>query len=339
MRAPPSFPTRIRVDLPNWLGDQMMAMPAVQRLVEANRGGATTLHTRPSMSRFLAGLFPATEVVASPRKASPLASARVVCGGSGRFEIGVTLRNSARAKILVSLGARWTVGSIGEGARVLLSAPRVIDRTRHQVFDAEPILDTLALPRVDLGWRPRLPIEMAAVGEAVLARVDLQGGPVIGLAPTTARGEAKRWPAKYFGELARRLIDRGLHPLVVVGPGEEATAVDLASAAGQNLPVAGPALDVAGLAGLIARLGVLVGNDSGPMHVATCFGTPVVAIFGPSDPRRTAPLGERDVILERAVPCAPCTGPGCLPGHHECMRNITVDEVEAAVLASLRSSG
>jgi heptosyltransferase-2 len=327
------------VDLPNWVGDQMMAMPAVQRLVEANRGGETVLHTRPSMSRFLAGLFPATTVVASPLKASPLTSVRAVCAEGGRLEVGVTLRNSARAKILVRLGARWTVGSTGEGARALLSAPRAVDRTRHQVFDHDSILDALGLPGVNLEWRPRLPNEMAAVGDAVLAGLELGSGPVVGLAPTTARGNAKRWPADRFGELARRLIGRGLRPLVVVGPGEEAIAAELASTAGHDLPVAGPGLDVAGLAGLIARLGVLVGNDSGPMHLATSVGTPAVAIFGPSDPNRTAPLGRRDVVLHRALACAPCADPGCRLGHHECMRSISVDDVEAVVLASLRSTG
>jgi heptosyltransferase-2 len=327
------------VDLPNWVGDQVMAIPAVQRLVEANRDGETVLHTRPSMRKFLAGLFPTTIVVASPLKASPFTSVRAACAEGGRFEVGVTLRNSARAKILVRLGARWTAGSNGEGAGVLLSAPRAVDRSRHQVFDPDSILDALGLPGINLEWRPRLPNDMAAIGDIVLAGLELGRGPVVGLAPTTARGNAKRWPADRFGELARRLIGRGLQPLVVVGPGEEEISGELASTAGHGLPVAGPGLDVAGLAGLIACLGVLVGNDSGPMHLATCFGTPTVAIFGPSDPRRTAPIGKRDVVLHRAEACAPCTDPSCRLGHHECMQSISVDEVEAVVLESLRSTG
>ena len=86
------------VDLPNWVGDQMMAMPALNRLVEGNRGGETVLHTRPPMVRFLSAVFPQTRVIASPRKTSPFFSAREVNEGGRRFEIGITLRNSAQGQ-------------------------------------------------------------------------------------------------------------------------------------------------------------------------------------------------------------------------------------------------
>jgi lipopolysaccharide heptosyltransferase II len=326
------------VDLPNWVGDQMMAMPAVQRLVEGNRGGETVLHTRPPMARFLASVFPEASVAASPRKSSPFVSARLARRKVGRFEIAVTLRNAARAKILVRLCSRWSAGSRGEGALVLLSARRAVDRNRHQVHDADPILAALGLPAANPAWRPTLPAVLEDEGEAILrtANVDLKRA--IGLAPTTARGQTKRWPAERFGELAVRLVARGHDVVVVIGPGEKAVADQLCAAVGSELPVVGSDTDVAGLAAVTARLRALVCNDSGPMQVAACCGTPVVAIFGPSEVSRTGPRGARHRVISRSLECSPCTAPECPLDHHNCMGGVSVDEIEAATLDLLEKS-
>jgi heptosyltransferase-2 len=325
------------VDLPNWVGDQMMAMPAVQRLVKSNPGGQTVLHTRPPMVRFLTAVFPEARVVASPRKASPFSSARMARDMGGPFEIGITLRNAARAKIFIRLSARWSAGSRGEGALVLLSTTSGIDRSRHQVHDADPILAALGLAAANPVWRPTLPAVLKDEGEAVLrtAGVDLERA--IGLAPATARGETKRWPAQKFGELAIRLRSRGHEPVVVIGPGEEAVAEEVCTAAGGELAVVGADIDVAGLAAVTARMPVLVCNDSGPMQVAACLGIPVVAIFGTSAPSRTGPLGAHHRVLSLSLGCSPCTAPQCPLDHHDCMRGISVDKVEAAIIDLLET--
>jgi ADP-heptose:LPS heptosyltransferase len=308
------------VDLPNWVGDQMMAMPALSRLVEGNRGGETVLHTRPSMVRFLSAVFPQTKVISSPRKASPFSSAQKVRDGGQRFEIGITLRNSARGKILIRLSARWCTGSKGEGALVLLSAPCEVDRSRHQVHDADSVLAVLGLEAANPSWRPDLPAGVRDEGEAALRSIGIDQERAIGLAPSTARGDTKRWPARRFGELAARLRARGCEPVIVIGPGEEAVALELCRAAQYELPVVGTDMDIAGLAATMTGLRVLVGNDSGPMQLAACLGTPVVAIFGPTDPGRTAPRG-----FGRCIVSPP-------PGRDDCMRGISVDEVEAATV-------
>ena len=312
------------VDLPNWVGDQMMAMPALNRLVEGNRGGEIVLHTRPSMVRFLSAAFSQTRVVASPRKASPFSSALKVRGGGRRFDIGITLRNAARGKILIRLGSRWCAGSRGEGAQLLLSASCGIDRSRHQVHDADSLLAVLGLEAADASWRPDLPAGIEAEGEAALRNIGVDRERAIGLAPSTARGDAKRWPARRYGELAARLRSRGYDPVVVIGPGEDAVADELSRAARHELPVVGRNTDVAGLAAVATGLRLLVGNDSGPMQLAACVGTPVVALFGPTDPGRTTPLGSGHCVVSPP--------PGC----DDRMRGISVDEVEAATVDLVR---
>jgi heptosyltransferase-2 len=308
------------VDLPNWVGDQMMTMPAVHRLVQGNLGGTTLLHTRPNMLRFLSAVFPDARVVSSPHKASPFSSAKRLRENGQRFEIAVTLRNSARAKILVRLAADWCAGSRGEGARVLLSAPCRVDRSRHQIHDADSILAALGLETADPSWHPGLPADLEGVGESMMNEAGVNRRNAVGLAPSTARGAAKRWPGRCYGELAGRLRARGYEPVVVVGPGEDEIAEELSVAAGVDLPVLGTQIDVAGLAAVIAGLRVLVANDSGPMHLAACLGVPVVAVFGPTDPRRTAP-----VASEHRVVSPP-------PGLGADMRSVSVDQVEATAL-------
>ena len=308
------------VDLPNWVGDQMMAMPALNRLVEGNCGGETVLHTRPPMVRFLAATFPQTRVMASPRKVSPFLSAQELRQCGRRFEIGITLRNAARGKILIRLSARWCAGSKGEGAEILLSAPFEVDRGRHQVHDADSVLAMLGLEAADPSWCPELPRGLRAEGEAALRRLGIDGRRAIGLAPSTARGETKRWPARYFGELATRLREQGREPVIVIGPGEEVVAEELCRAAQYELPVVGTDMDIAGLSATVAGLRLLVGNDSGPMQLAVSIGTPVVAIFGPTDRGRTAPHRSRHRVISPATSC------------DDCMGTIPVDEVEAAII-------
>lgn len=308
------------VDLPNWVGDQMMAMPALSRLVEGNCGGETVLHTRPEMVRFLSTVIPQARVVASPHKSSPLVSVRRIRQGGPRVEIGITLRNSARGKILVRLCALWCAGSRGEGARVLLSSSCGIDRDRHQVQDVDAVLAVLGLEAADPFWRLELPRSVMDEGEAALRETGIDCQRAIGIAPSTARGEDKRWPVRYFGELAVRLHARGLEPVIVIGPGERAVAEELCRSVQFELPVVGENLDIAGLAGTLAGFQMLVGNDSGPMQLAARLGTPAVAMFGPTNPSRTAPHGFRNRVV------SPSTG------RKDRMCDISVDEVEAAII-------
>ena len=245
------LPTTLLVDLPNWVGDQMMALPALQRLVEGNRGGLTVLHTRPNMTRFLAAVFSQAVVVSSPHKRSPFSAARAVIAAHRRFEVGVTFRNAARGKLLIRLAARRCIGSRGEGALLMMTTSYAADRTRHQVHDADGILDAVGLDPADPSWIPDLPPVLANEGVRIFEQLDLDRQQTIALAPTSARGTSKRWPAGRFAELAKVLRQSSLEPLLVVGPGEEAVARSVCEEAGFNLPMVGCNLDVAGLAAVV----------------------------------------------------------------------------------------
>ncbi|MFN2385369.1 MAG: glycosyltransferase family 9 protein, partial [Thermoanaerobaculia bacterium] len=164
---------------------------------------------------------------------------------------------------------------------------------------------------------------LAAAGVEPAAR------PVI-LAPGAAWSWTKRWPPETFGGLARGLLSEGSAVVIVIGPGEEELARRVNEAAGVPLPVLGAALDPLELAALLSLGSVVVGNDSGPLHLAAAAGAPVVALFGPTDPGRTAPLGSTGRVLDRYVFCSPCFLKEC-PYGHECLRGISAEDALRAL--------
>jgi len=144
--------------------------------------------------------------------------------------------------------------------------------------------------------------------EALLHAVNPGGSPVVVLSPGTSRRQRrKRWPPENFGRLASLLAaSSGALPLVVFGPGEEALARSIVTASGKRATLA-PPTSLRLLASILRRAALFVGADTGPMHLAWSVGCPVLALFGPTDPRLNAPLGPGHVILKTASSMAGIT--------------------------------
>ena len=107
--------------------------------------------------------------------------------------------------------------------------------------------------------------------------------------------EAKQWPAERYGEVCRALTAEGANVLVNYGPGEEQLAKDVQdSSAGAAQPIT---CSIAELIALARRTSLFIGGDTGPLHVAAALGISVVAIFGPTDPARNGPYGEKSFVL------------------------------------------
>lgn len=184
-------------------------------------------------------------------------------------------------------------------------------------------------------WLPPRPEVAAALQEkwgADSARwIALQPG---------ARWANKRWPVEHFAELVRCLAaDDGAVRFVILGSGDDSPAgARIAQAA------TGRCLDLTGRTSLpemiewIRRSELLVTNDTGPMHAAAAMGKPVVALFGPTEPRRTGPYGQVERALRlTSLPCAPCLKPTCAyQKPFECLRGITPAAVHGQVRSRLR---
>lgn len=177
----------------------------------------------------------------------------------------------------------------------------------------------------------RIPEEMRVRAAHLLERHGVDAGArIAAIAPAASgRQRHKAWVADRFAAVADHLHRCwGATIVIVGGPGEAAEAERVAGA------MSAPSINLAGatttgeLAAILERAVILVGLDSGPMHVAAAMDTPVVALFGPTDPSRTAPRGEGHEVVAAGLACAPCERP-CEA--RECMTAITVELVTSAV--------
>jgi heptosyltransferase-1 len=144
-----------------------------------------------------------------------------------------------------------------------------------------------------------------------------------------AAGRASSGPPERFGQLARELSVLGFWPLVSFGPGEEGLADRVVAASGGTARRSFPTtlLDFVEIA---RRARLVVAADTGPLHLACAVGTPVVALFGPTDPARNGPFAPDDVVVRKTPECAPCYSRSCAR-HARVMEDISLDEVRAAV--------
>jgi heptosyltransferase-1 len=148
---------------------------------------------------------------------------------------------------------------------------------------------------------------------------------------------SKLWPAERFGALARRLAAGGLQPLVSYGPGEEGLAERVVAASDGAAERCFPT-SLVDFVELARRCRLVVAADTGPLHIACAVGTPVVALFGPTDPARNGPFAAEDLVLRRTPACAPCYSRTCVR-HAGVMDGIEVAEVAEAVTRRLALSG
>lgn len=315
---------------PNWIGDAVMSLPVLRALRRAAPDEPLVVLARPGPAAIYRVEGSAGEV----RTVSGLVSDSLAAGRR-RFEEAWLLPNSFRSALVPFLaGVPKRIGYATDGRAALLTrALPMPPRNGHQLQDYDALLRSQGVePDSDPPLLP-VPPDATARAEASLSRAGLGGAAAQGLvllAPGAAFSWTKRWAPDRFGRLASELLARGFPTAIVIGPGEEALAAMICAAAGKTIPVLGADLDPVGLAALAARARAVVANDSGPMHLAAAVGTPVVALFGPTDPGRTGPTGSRSLVLDRYVFCSPCYLKEC-PYQHECMTGIAVGDVLAAV--------
>jgi heptosyltransferase-2 len=183
---------------------------------------------------------------------------------------------------------------------------------------SSPSLPSLSLNGTQESW-----------AETFLSRKGLKGKVLVGLNPGATYGEAKCWPPARFAELGKRLIKDHGASILIFGSShlqEKALNAVIAEGIGEDCLNLSGETSLQQLAALLQRCRLLVTNDTGTMHIAAAMGTRVAAIFGPTDPRTTSPLGRGHVIIRREVSCSPCRKRVC-PEDHRCMELISVVNV------------
>jgi heptosyltransferase-2 len=249
----------------------------------------------------------------------------------------VLLPNSIAAALPpygAGLRERWGYATAGRGP-LLTRAARVPTglRGRSQVFYYRAMLagvglEVSAVPDASLDW----PGEWRERGAALLGASESGW---IGLNPGAFYGGAKRWPPDRYAEVGDRLHRHtGARIALVGGPDERPLCEAIAGRLRAPSRVLAGRTTLEELLGVLAGLRLLVTNDSGPMHLAAALAVPLVAVFGPTDWRETAPWCARHRLVREAVECAPCGLREC-PIDHRCMTRIDAARVAALAMTLL----
>ncbi len=344
---------RLAVFLPNWIGDVVMATPALRALRKlVGDEGQLIGVLRPYVSETLAGTtWLDEEILYKPGAKSgdwkpSTATAKLRAANP---DVVVLLTNSLRTGWMAwRSGAKVRVGTARD-LRGLLITHRVDEPKKNGKRVTLPAIDAYLRVAYAAGCGLESPqLELATTDEDREAADAVWR--VLGL-PATDRvvvfnsggafGAAKHWPAEHFAALARRLAQKkDLHVLVNCGPAERKIARTVAQLADDSRVVSLADFDVPlGLTKeCIRRSRLLVTTDSGPRFFGVAFGKPVVSLFGPTSPGITETHYDLETPLTLDLDCQPCMKGACPLGHHQCMRDLSVGQVYHAVVAGLDRS-
>jgi heptosyltransferase-2 len=321
--------TRLVVFAPNWLGDAVMALPALADIQRAQPSVPVHVAARLSIAplySLLAGVEQVVVLGGSDDAAALRAEA---------YDVAILLTNSFKTALLArraGIPERWGYRADFRGPLLTRAVMRPV--AVHQAEYYQQLARALGFASGPL--EPTLDLPLALQGQAAdLLRAAGWDGrrPLVAIAPGAAYGGAKRWPARSFADVACSLLTSGATPVLVGSAADAHAGAEVVAAIGN----AGAAVnliartDLRALAGVLVHCRALVTNDSGAMHLAAALGTSVVALFGPTNERETSPLGRGDrVVLTHEVWCRPCMLREC-PLTHRCMRGISAATVSAAV--------
>jgi len=327
---------RIAVFLPNWIGDVVMATPAIQALRDAHAGGRIVGVLKPYVRGVVEGAPWFDDLIGTG--AGILAVARRL--RAERIDLAVLFPNTFRSALTAWLGScRRRIGFRRYSRGALLTD--VLD----SVTDAggrlkpSPVLDAYNRLAERAGGTSTRRMELfttaadEAAADIVWARAGFDRYPeVICLNPGAAFGSSKYWSTDAFAELARRFAaERGSGVLVLCGPAEREMARQIVARAATDRVVSlAEALLSLGLTkACVRRCDLLVTTDSGPRHFAAAFDRPVVTLFGPTHIAWTETNYPKAVHLQKEVDCGPCQKRVC-PLDHRCMTRLSPEEVYAA---------
>ena len=334
---------KILVRAPNWVGDAVMAIPALETIRHTRAGDEICVLARPVVADLLSEQPFADRILRYDFRGKNrgwLGREKLIAElRKEKFDIAVLLQNAFEAAWLA-----WRsdiperIGYARDARGPLLTkairVPREGEIPRHE---SPYYLELLRRA----GWLAALPEippirlfvseEARKAGESRLrSATTKENAWRCAIAPGASYGAAKCWPPERFALLADRLISESGADVIFFGtPGEKDIAARICSNMKSRAASLVGETSMRDLPALFASCSAFIGNDSGAMHVAAAVGLAVIGIFGPTDPKGTSPMTEQFTLIREAVSCSPCFLRMC-PVDHRCMNRITVDSVFSA---------
>ena len=341
----------LAIFLPNWIGDVVMATPAVRALRQHFASARVIAVCRPYVVGVVEGAPWFDDFVFLDRQGPwshrwPSVAWKLRRAG---IDLAVLFPNSFRSGLAAwAGGCRRRIGFHRDGRGWMLTDHLAPLRDKEGRFTPTPVIDDYNRLAEAAGCAApghRMEVFTTPADEAaadwVYEKLRIGGREeVVCLNPGAAFGAAKHWPNESFAEFARKMVARrGSRVLVLCGPSEQGQARAIVLAA--DHPQVGSIVDVPLSLGLtkalVRRCALLVTTDSGPRHFAAAFNRPVVSLYGPTFIEWTRTYFAREINLQKKVPCGPCQLRVC-PTDHACMRLLTPEEVLTAALQLLNVS-
>lgn len=343
---------KIAIFCPNWVGDLVMATPALRAVRTRFPDARISAVLRPNVADILAGLDLVDDLILHQPRGAESKERGWRFGArlrAERFDLALVLPNSLRSGWWTWVsGAKRRVGFDRNGRGWMLTDP-LSPRPRTT---PHPVLDEYLRLAAHVGCENltrRTELATTLADEQQLAQFWRQhdqipptGGTVC-LNPGGAFGAGKHWPSPSFAALARKLawkLDQRV--LVLCGPAERDLAREIVRLADHpavlSLADEPPSLGLTKAA--IRHSDLLVTTDSGPRHFAAPFDVPVVTLFGPTHQAWSETFYERSLHLQLKLDCGPCQQRTCPLGHHRCMKDLDPDQVfrAASFLLNRRQS-
>ena len=342
------------------IGDVVFTTPAIHALRQRFPDAHLSYIVEPAAAPIVAGNPHLNQVIVAPRARGlrglldDLALGRRL--RADRYDLAIDFHGGPRASLLTWLsGAPERLGYdvIGRGWMYTrrIARPRAL-RPRHSVQNQWDLLAPLGVAPAD---RSAFPVEMTADAGAAaevarrLTGAGVAAGDRLIVVHVSAGNPFRRWPAAHFVDLIASLAagDPSRRVIVTSGPSEGDAAgrviaeaqARLGGQRGRQVLTCGE-FSLAELRALLARASIYIGGDSGPLHVAATTGVPIVGLYGPTLPIRSAPWRADAWITESVdageLPCRPCEQRVCEPGDFRCLTSIKPAQVSDAAERALR---
>ncbi|MBL0708263.1 MAG: lipopolysaccharide heptosyltransferase II [Sulfurimonas sp.] len=318
---------KILVILPNWLGDAIMATPAIELLSRYYQdveftfvGSFASIQALKYHPRCKKAVIDTTK-----ESGNRYINTYKLAHNLGEFNLAITFRNQAYSSLLLRFTS--TVICIAKESwhsRFLLSHTPKIKTSQHLVKQ----YSQLAMTDID-NFDGNIPDLKLYIEPIVFKK------PTLGINAGATYGSAKRWYPDRFAQVAKEFSS--LYDIIIFGGPNE---IEMASEIESNLKnlnvsnyinLAGKT-DIKELCANIGGCSLFITNDSGPMHIAASYKVPTVSIFGPTRCDETSQWSnEKSAIVKHNIGCSPCMRRECPLDHHECMKGVTASEVIEAV--------
>lgn len=327
---------KILIVAPSWVGDAVLAQPLFRRLHQRFPGLTLDVLAPPWVAALFERMAGINQIVLSPFRHGEFKLAQRWKLGRSLAHIGydqsIVLPNSWKSALVPFFaGISLRTGFTGEARFGLLNDARPLDKKQFPLM-----VERFALLGEQRGAKPQRPLAYPRLQvptgrrEDTLKKMglDMQKSVAV-FCPGAEYGPAKRWPAKYFAELAQRL--ENYQVWLVGSPKDQPIGEEIQQLSG------GIAINLCGKTGLAEAIDLLscaslvVSNDSGLMHIAAALDKPMLALYGSSSPAFTPPLSDHAQVLQLDLPCSPCFQRICPLGHFNCMMQLTPDQVLAKI--------